>query len=282
MTQPPAGVLVGGRSTAKGWSVPKKTKHYEWVKFPEEAIREARRAFYESHGAESPTATGLRTVDISRNESWRFDTDEEFFAEYRCDIRSASYEREYGGFKVDYGPLGIQVTIVSVELTSRASVEGVFSVFERWVDQGRIQQPKVTPTVFIGHGHTDDWKELRDRLRDRHHLKVRAFESDPRAGQTVRQVLEDELDRSSFALLVHTGEDELRVGEVSARENVVHETGLFQGRLGFERAIILREDGCEAFSNVLGVQEIRYSRGHVAEAISDVLATLDREFPESQ
>ena len=31
---------------------------------------------------------------------------------------------------------------------------------------------------------------------------------------------------------------------VKARMNVIHEVGLFQGRLGFERAIVLLEEGC--------------------------------------
>lgn len=262
--------------------MPTKTKHYGWVKFPEEAIREALRVFYESHGEESQTARRWRSVHISTDESWYLDTDEEFFAEYRRDIRGARYECESGHFTVEYAPYGTPTTVVSVQLASRASVEGVFSVFEKWVERGRVKEPMISPTVFIGHGHTDDWKELRDRLRDSHHLNVRAFESDSRAGQTVRQVLEEELDRSSFALLVHTAEDEQPDGGLRARQNVIHETGLFQGRLGFERAIIVREEGCESFSNVPGVREVRYSRGHVAEAISDVLTTLDREFPGSE
>lgn len=49
------------------------------------------------------------------------------------------------------------------------------------------------------------------------------------------------LDESSFALLVMTGEDKTKAGKFRARQNVVHEAGLFQGQLGFSRAIILRE-----------------------------------------
>ena len=35
--------------------------------------------------------------------------------------------------------------------------------------------------------------------------------------------------------------------------NVIHEVGLFQGRLGANKAIILLEDGCEEFSNIQGL-----------------------------
>ena len=37
------------------------------------------------------------------------------------------------------------------------------------------------------------------------------------------------------------GEDEHKDGSVHPRENVIHEAGLFQGRLGFPRAIVLLE-----------------------------------------
>jgi predicted nucleotide-binding protein len=47
-----------------------------------------------------------------------------------------------------------------------------------------------------------------------------------------------------------TAEDERADGKLNARLNVVHEIGLFQGRRGFNRAIILLEEGCEEFSNV--------------------------------
>ena len=54
------------------------------------------------------------------------------------------------------------------------------------------------------------------------------------------------LDDAAFALLVLTAEDEIAEGELQPRMNVVHEAGLFQGRLGFTKAIILVEEGCKS------------------------------------
>jgi predicted nucleotide-binding protein len=85
------------------------------------------------------------------------------------------------------------------------------------------------------------------------------------------------LDESSFALLVMTGEDEMKDGKVLARQNVIHEAGLFQGWLGFNRAIVLLEDGTEEFSNIHGLQQIRFSKGRIAETYGEVLAVLKRE-----
>ena len=46
-----------------------------------------------------------------------------------------------------------------------------------------------------------------------------------------------------------TGETEDIDGNLHARDNVIHETGLFQGRLGFRKAIVLLEDCVAEFSN---------------------------------
>jgi len=138
--------------------------------------------------------------------------------------------------------------------------------------------PKVRPRVFIGHGRSELWRELKDHLQDKHEVTVEAFESGARAGHTARDILEGLVKRSSFALLVFTAEDEQADGTVRARQNVVHETGLFQGRLGFPRAIVLIEDGAEDFSNIHGIQMIRFGKGNIRETFGEVLATLRREF----
>jgi hypothetical protein len=49
-------------------------------------------------------------------------------------------------------------------------------------------------------------------------------------------------------------------------------------RLGLPRAIILRGQRCEGFSNVAGTNEIHFSPGNMREVFGDVLATIYREF----
>jgi predicted nucleotide-binding protein len=93
----------------------------------------------------------------------------------------------------------------------------------------------------------------------------------------VKEVLERMLNESSFAFLVLTGEDIHQDGGLHARENVIHELGLFQGRLGFSRAIALLEDGVKEFSNILGINQIRFSEGNIRATFGDVLATIRRE-----
>jgi len=84
------------------------------------------------------------------------------------------------------------------------------------------------------------------------------------------------LTQSSFALLVMAGEDETISGDFKARDNVIHEAGLFQGRLGFEKAIVLLEEGCREFSNINGIEQIRFSKGNIKETFGDVVAVIRR------
>jgi predicted nucleotide-binding protein len=98
---------------------------------------------------------------------------------------------------------------------------------------------------------------------------------------TAKDVLETMAARASIAFLVHTAEDEQEDGQIRARQNVVHETGLFQGRLGFKRALVVREDGCEDFSNLHGLQEIRYQKGQLPGSFHEVLSVIKREFPQA-
>ena len=57
----------------------------------------------------------------------------------------------------------------------------------------------------------------------------------------------------------------------------IHEAGLFQGRYGFERSIILLEDGCEEFSNIFGIGQIRFKSGHLTAVSEELRRVLERE-----
>lgn len=131
--------------------------------------------------------------------------------------------------------------------------------------------------VFIGHGRSPVWRELKDFVQGRLSLDWDEFNRIPVAGITNIARLNDMLDAASFALLVLTAEDETRDGTSQARMNVVHEAGLFQGRLGFNRAIILLEDGCEQFSNIEGLSQIRFPKGNMESVFEQVRAVLERE-----
>ena len=135
----------------------------------------------------------------------------------------------------------------------------------------------VGANVFIGHGRSALWRELKDFIEGRLHLPVDEFNSVPIAGIPTSARLAELLDSAAFAFLIMTAEDEQHDGKVRARENVVHEFGLFQGRLGFARAIVLLEEGCEEFSNIHGLGQIRFPKGTISAKFEDIRAVLQRE-----
>lgn len=131
--------------------------------------------------------------------------------------------------------------------------------------------------VFIGHGRSSQWRELKDFVHERLELPYDEFNREPVAGTTNIDRLSTMLDDAAIAFLVLTAEDEDADGELVARQNVVHEAGLFQGRLGFARAIILVESGCKLFSNIDGLGQIRFPANDIASKFEEVRRLLERE-----
>lgn len=135
----------------------------------------------------------------------------------------------------------------------------------------------IQPCVFIGHGRSRLWARLKMYLEDELNLATVTFESESRVGESIVPVLEKMLDQSSFAVLVLTAEDETGEGTKRARQNVVHEAGLFQGRLGFRKAVVLRQQGLEGFSNVDGLQYIPFAEDNIEHSFYELGRVLKRE-----
>ena len=83
--------------------------------------------------------------------------------------------------------------------------------------------------------------------------------------------------QAGIAFLVMTAEDKHADGTVHARENVVHEVGLFQGRIGSRRAIVMIEEGCVKFSNLDGLTLIMFPANDIAARFEEVRRVLERE-----
>jgi hypothetical protein len=151
-----------------------------------------------------------------------------------------------------------------------------FSHLER-IEKKIVKAEPMGTNVFIGHGRSKEWKDLKDFISERMRLPWDEFNRVPVAGipNTVR--LSTMLDAAAIAFLVMTAEDEKSDGTMQARMNVVHEAGLFQGRLGFSKAILMLEEGCEGFSNIEGLGQIRFPKNDIKAAFHDVQLVLERE-----
>ena len=155
----------------------------------------------------------------------------------------------------------------------------ILRVFQRGEYEASVLFRKTNqkPCVFIGHGRSPQWRELKDYVYETLGLAYEEFNRAPVAGLAITERIDQMLDRCTFALLVMTGEDEHADGSLHARENVIHEAGLFQGRLGYRRALLVCEEGCAAFSNNSGIIHVRYARGSIKSAFEEIRRALERE-----
>ncbi len=131
--------------------------------------------------------------------------------------------------------------------------------------------------VFIGHGSSPAWRDLKDLIQERLKLPYDEFNRVSAAGLANTDRLSQMLDNAAVAFLVMTAEDEQKDGKMNARLNVVHEAGLFQGRLGFRKAIVVLEEGCEEFSNIHGLGQIRFPKGDIGARFEKIRQVLERE-----
>jgi hypothetical protein len=177
----------------------------------------------------------------------------------------------------------VQAEILSLSAPFRACTELAALAQRAATHIDRLQSGRQTPVrpsgtaVFIGHGGSLLWRELKDFIHERLGLPWDEFNRVPVAGTSNVARLVEMLDSAAIAFLVLTAEDEQADGALHARQNVVHEAGLFQGRLGFSKAIVVIEDGCEQFSNIEGLGQLRFPAGRISAVFEDVRRVLERE-----
>ena len=263
-----------------------KEKRFHYTSFSVKVLRKAFQELLSCVDLKEADLTYQLSVTVG-DELWSHDSIEEFFADYRkasgwIYFRARSWKPRA---ELVLSSSDGRHSDVSVAFTDRPNIERVFEVFENHAQDSKLpgepfEPPPVWPTIFVGHGRSFLWRDLKDHLQDQHGFEVAAYEVGARAGHVIRDILEEMLGESSFAILVMTGEDATKDELLIPRLNVVHELGLFQGRLGFSKAIVLLEEGTQEFSNIHGMHQIRFTKGKIKETFGDVLATLRREFPE--
>ena len=138
-------------------------------------------------------------------------------------------------------------------------------------------EDRIGTNVFIGHGRSSEWRKMKDYIQDRLRLPYDEFNRVPIAGVTNIARLSEMLDAAAIAFVILTAEDEKADGTMQARMNVIHEVGLFQGRLGFTKAIVLLEEGCSQFTNIEGLGQIRFPQGNIAACFDEIRQVLERE-----
>jgi predicted nucleotide-binding protein len=258
----------------------KKIKDYNNIIISKDNINQAIKIIY--HFLRKEDVLNCNYSISQSDVSWEYDSPDEFISNYLEEMKALFiyFNHKEAIIVINYK---FPKMYFSISSSNKERIYTISNSLEEIFDKcGKIQKeniPIILPKIFIGHGGSSQWRDLKDHLHDLHKYEVVAYETGERAGHAIRDVISEFLDSSSFAILVMTAEDRTEEGNYRARQNVIHEIGLFQGRLGFSKAIVLKEEGVEEFSNISGIQQIRYSRGKIKETFGDVLAALKREFP---
>jgi len=132
--------------------------------------------------------------------------------------------------------------------------------------------------IFIGHGHSKLWNEVVRFLNDDIGFSNNIyFEKKSQVGRFIGDALRDFRKEATFAIIVMTAEDETKEEKIRARQNVIHEIGFFQGKLGFEKVAILKQKNVESFTNIDGLQYIEFSDNEIHETFYALQKMLKRE-----
>jgi hypothetical protein len=194
-----------------------KVEWYYDARFPSTTIENFYNTFklkLSSHDLSKPSELSI-TIG---NETWKYDTFDEFLAEYPKAERFSLY---YYGSSDRHASLSGELdrVKVSVALPTRGEIETVFQTLKRDLDKAIIkkQNPPIKAEaapikIFIRHRHDQQRRDLKDHLHEKHGFEVINYEIGPRAGLSVKEVLQKMLNQSSIAFLVVTGEDETTDG----------------------------------------------------------------------
>ena len=134
--------------------------------------------------------------------------------------------------------------------------------------QNRIRQ---TCSLWIIHGgQSQQWLQTRAYLEHAMGLKCCEFNDPLAARVTIQDRVKTMAETCRLAVAVMTGEDTVSAGQLRARQNVVHEIGLSQGVLGFDRVVIMIERGVEEPSNLKGLVYVYFERDNIAASFADL------------
>lgn len=217
----------------------------------------------------------LSEIDYSNSENFEdlkmcAEKIEDFFRQYRS---NSSYDIYFPPDQIIKNDSTVKRITNIVNQLSTLSEENLLKEFEYVKPQAKLKSSGLGK-IFIGHGRSKLWARLQIFLKEDLNLQTLTFEDESRTSETIVNILGEFLDNSSFAILVMTAEDETSDGKTRARQNVIHEAGLFQGRLGFDKVIILKQSEIEEFSNIAGLQYIPFTGDNIEQSFYE----LQRKF----
>lgn len=141
---------------------------------------------------------------------------------------------------------------------------------------GKVQPGIADPhmnMIFLGHGRSNEYMKVALHITEEFEANTDRFERNKVIGGQVVSTLNNMMNNADFAVIVATAEDQA-LESVRTRQNVIHEIGLFQGKLGFDKVAVLYEEGVEMFSNNSGILFATFATGKIESTFGELDKTL--------
>lgn len=139
--------------------------------------------------------------------------------------------------------------------------------------------------IFISYGHNELVAlKVRDFIVNRLKKEPVILSEQPKEGLTIIEALEKYAEGCEFAVIILTEDDVTVDGELRGRQNVIHELGYFQGKLGRKKVILLKQKNVTLPSNISGLFYIEFDKDiqTVFEDLRKVLEKQDASFNTKQ
>lgn len=217
-----------------------------------------------------------------QDHSWNMDNLDDFFTKYNNGINSMLLSASFGKLhelilSVSFPNYDFKIEIKS---PNESEINELFSILDNVKDKRNIDRKFDSyhkPPIFIGHGQKNDWKELKDHLRDKHNYEIKFYESFDRSSGYIFDNVAEMINSSKISILVLSNDDTLKGGTMRARQNVIHELGYSQAIQGRKNTLIVVEEGCDWPSNIQGIDLFPY-KNSIREIYGDIVAALEKRF----
>ena len=131
-------------------------------------------------------------------------------------------------------------------------------------------------TVFIIHGHSDDWKDVERYINKKLGFNTVVIKENYRAGETIIDKVEDAVwEECDCAVAILSPDDLTKDGKFLARQNVLFELGYAQGVYEREYVVILKEDSVAINSDLHGIVYIEYKKGNIQSVFHQLAEGLE-------
>lgn len=221
------------------------------------------------------------TLAISREDhKWDLDTIDEFFEEYNHGFSRMRFHQQFGhNHEIDLSSAATDHDFeASITSPDKSDIQEVIAYLVEHLEDcniDKIYNSFKKPFIFIGHGRKNDWKDLRDHLRDKHSYSLRFYESCDRSGGYLFDNVNEMITGSKISILVLTNDDIMKDDSMRARQNVIHELGMAQVIHGIKNTLAVIEEGCDWPSNIQGIDCFPYTKS-IREINGDIVSALEK------